>query len=178
MGTWKYQLRLMISQGDYGENVWATIIATLTSKRNRTDLIAHNKKFQFMYMHTATYSCGATFWLVLGKRINRCCCTYQFSCTFQLLIISATECQLSCVEWNERSRLMIAYGEVFHRSNPASLYFDLDILNLNLSLNVLRSHWFTYAQLEVVVLACNPSSWNQLWRGTEPALQKRLDCCK
>ena len=30
---------------------------------------------------------------------------------------------------------MIAHGEVFHKVNPASLYLDLDFLNLNLNLN-------------------------------------------
>ena len=36
---------------------------------------------------------------------------------------------------------MIAYGEVFHRVNPASLYSDLDILNLNLYRMASRSQW-------------------------------------
>ena len=49
MGTGEYQLRLMISQGDFGENAWATTIAMITNNWNKTDLIAHKKKFQFMF---------------------------------------------------------------------------------------------------------------------------------
>ena len=73
--------------------------------------------------------------------------------------------------------MIIAYGEVFHRLNPASLYFDLDILNLNLNFNVyaridLRRHNSKSSYLHAI-------SQVEINCGVElnPPC-KRLDCCK